>query len=80
MAEEKPASKKDFKDVISDFASTQAVAAEKRRKDDQIKYNKDQARLVAIAKELEKANATKTLELEQDLRRSLEDQKAKSKA
>jgi len=66
MAEENsPASKKDFKSVINNLASTQAAAAEKRRKDDQIKYNTDQARLVAIAKELQTANATKTLELEQ---------------
>ena len=67
MAEENPpASKKDFKSVIDSLASTQAVAAEKRRKADQIKYNTDQARLVAIAKELQVANATKTLELEQE--------------
>ena len=59
-----PASKKDFQEVISNLKTFQDEAAEKRRKEDQIKYNEDQKRLMEIGKELKEANATDTLKLE----------------
>ena len=66
MAEEKPASKKDFKDVIGSLASAQAAADEKRAREDQIKFNETSVRFMEIGKELKTANATKTLKLEEE--------------
>ena len=66
MAEEKPASKKDFKDVIGSLASAQAAADEKRNREDQIKFNETSVRFMEIGKELKTANATKTLKLEEE--------------
>lgn len=59
-----PVSKKDFQEVINNLKTFQDEAAEKRRKEDQIKYNEDQKRLMEIGKELKQANATDTLKLE----------------
>jgi len=66
MAEEKPASKKDFKDVIGSLAVAQAAADEKRAREDQIKFNETSVRFMEIGKELKTANATKTLKLEEE--------------
>ena len=64
MAEEKPATKRDFQDVINGFAQFQQEARDKQDDKDTQQYNAEQGRLLAIGKELKKANKTQTKALQ----------------
>ena len=68
MAEEKPATKRDFQDVINGFADFQQAARDKQDDKDTQQYNAEQGRLLAIGKELKKANKaqSKALQAERD--------------
>ena len=75
MAEEKPASKKDIKDVIGSLISANESAAKKKSKEDEIKFNADLDRLEKIEEELKTANVTDTLKFEQEKAKIAEDQR-----